>query len=160
MYILSPDSTRQLLQFDTGCSMFAGLYDYSFSSVVVLSDSLLHEFRKDSVRASSFSLRMKGDSVSLRDMIIYDGLQVQDVSIPYAVLCNGVPAYKKDVGYLAFPFLSYFDYMVYDREKKKVCFYNYNRDLPITEDMKEIFDKIRETNSGKREWSDVLKKWK
>ncbi len=42
-HILLPDSTRQLLQLDTGCSMFAGLYDYSFSSGVVLSDSLLHE---------------------------------------------------------------------------------------------------------------------
>ena len=153
-HIVLCDSIERRFLFDTGYSSNSLVLDYNLSTVLVLSEDLLYKYLNDTARKSHISFEDK-------TWLIYDDLKIQNLSLPYTVLDNNLIKTGKDSDYmriLTCEFLAYFDYMAYDKEKRKIFLYNYNSDIARTKDMKEIYHRIRKAYKEQKGYNTIFKR--
>lgn len=146
------DSVEHKVLFDTGYFKKVILNGYELTPTLVLLDSILNQCKSDTAGTCY---------MSFEDMewLIYDSLKIGNLSLPYVLLDNSKrERSERYVGLLTCNFLSYFDYMAYDREKERIYLYNYNDDIAETQEMKDFYHKIRKAYRGEIELKELLKK--
>ena len=154
VHITLCDSIERRFLFDTGYSLTNPVQDYNLSTVLVLPDDLLNKYLNDTARMCHISFEA-------RTWLIYDDLKIQNLSLPYALLDNNLVNNGNPVDYLGIltcEFLAYFDYMAYDKEKRKIFLYNYNSDIVRTKDMKEIYHRIRRAYKEQKNYNTIFKR--
>lgn len=120
----------------------------------VQSKELFYKYLNDTARMCHISFEA-------RTWFIYDDLKIQNLSLPYALLDNNLVNNGNPVDYLGIltcEFLAYFDYMAYDKEKRKIFLYNYNSDIVRTKDMKEIYHRIRRAYKEQKNYNTIFKR--